>query len=248
MAQRMGVTGAVDPGISSLPLGADGVSPLDMAGAYAAIANDGICNEPVLHRPHRGPRRQRHLRAPAERRSGRCPGRRPAWPPRSSRRQRRGRAPARRATIGDQPAAGKTGTAQDNVDAWFVGYTPHLATAVWMGVPDLSVPMRNVGGIKVIGGTYPARIWQRFTAASLDGQPSVSFPTPERTRSGKYLHMESEPDKPAPAEPVVGEDIGGTPTAPPPSFDFTTTTRRNRPPKDTTTSGTWPPGPGDGDG
>ena len=56
-----------------------------------------------------------------------------------------------------RPAAGKTGTTDNNQDAWFIGYTPQLTTAVWMGDPNAETPMTNVGGISVFGATYPAR-------------------------------------------------------------------------------------------
>ena len=62
----------------------------------------------------------------------------------------------------DRPAAGKTGTAQEYYDAWFCGYTPHLSTAVWMGHPEAQIPMDNVHGIRVTGGSFPAEIWQKF--------------------------------------------------------------------------------------
>ena len=66
----------------------------------------------------------------------------------------------------NQVAAGKTGTAQDFSDAWFVGYTPYLATAVWMGNPDEQIPMTGVdrgamGRGNVFGGSLPAMIWGR---------------------------------------------------------------------------------------
>ncbi len=50
------------------------------------------------------------------------------------------------ASIG-RPAAGKTGTAQDNVDAWFCGYTPQFATCVWVGYPAGAIPLENVMGV-----------------------------------------------------------------------------------------------------
>ena len=126
------------PAVPSLVLGTGDVSPLDMAVGYSTFANRGVHNEPVMiakieqvdedgdlevidqavptRRPgaHRGAGRPRHL-LPA-RRSSRA-------------------APAPRPTIG-KPAAGKTGTTQDNKDAWFVGYTPELTAAVWMGYAD----------------------------------------------------------------------------------------------------------------
>src|SRR3954467_13529617 len=61
----------------------------------------------------------------------------------------------RAAALPDRPVAGKTGTADNYQDAWFVGYTPDLATAVWFGDPNGEVPMKNVGGIAVVGGSYP---------------------------------------------------------------------------------------------
>src|SRR5207247_99846 len=65
--------------------------------------------------------------------------------------------------LGAQPAAGKTGTTQNNQDAWFVGYTPQLSTAVWMGHSDGEHGMGYVKGVRAVtGGTWPARTWQAF--------------------------------------------------------------------------------------
>ena len=59
-----------------------------------------------------------------------------------------------------RPAAGKTGTATDFRNAWFVGYTPDLATSVWMGYRDANQAMRNIHGVaQVTGGSLPAAIW-----------------------------------------------------------------------------------------
>jgi penicillin-binding protein 1A len=60
------------------------------------------------------------------------------------------------------PAAGKTGTTSDFNDAWFVGYTPKLATATWVGYPNALVSMTNVHGISVQGGSFPAMIWHDY--------------------------------------------------------------------------------------
>ena len=60
-------------------------------------------------------------------------------------------------------AAGKTGTTQSNTDAWFVGYTPKIGAAVWMGYKDgTDRKMENVHGRSVTGGSFPATIWSRF--------------------------------------------------------------------------------------
>ena len=85
------------------------------------------------------------------------------------------------------PAAGKTGTQQDNTNSWFVGYTPQLATAVWVGDPDGYTPMvtENVpefyeldGVDAVQGGTYPARIWDAYSKSALFGRPVEDWAAP----------------------------------------------------------------------
>ncbi|MEA2435197.1 MAG: hypothetical protein QOG54_2654 [Actinomycetota bacterium] len=98
-----------------------------------------------------------------------------------------------------RPVAGKTGTTQDNRDSWFAGYTPQLATVVWMGYPiepgpdktpgtadDISPLMhycgtpecRPVHGIDVTGGSFPAAIWSAFMSAALEGTDVAYFTTP----------------------------------------------------------------------
>jgi penicillin-binding protein 1A len=81
------------------------------------------------------------------------------------------------AAIG-RPAAGKTGTTQDNADAWFVGYTPDLVTSVWVGYADSKKPMSSVHGIRVTGGSFPARIWAAFMKAALKGTAATQFKRP----------------------------------------------------------------------
>ncbi len=56
-------------------------------------------------------------------------------------------------------------------DAWFIGFTPQLTTAVWMGSPESVVPMNNVGGINVFGGTFPALVWHNFMVQAMAGLP-----------------------------------------------------------------------------
>ena len=89
-----------------------------------------------------------------------------------------------------RPAAGKTGTTENLVDAWFVGYTPSLSSAVWMGYPTnptthQTPAMTDVHGIQVTGGTLPATIWQRFMKAALTGTPPATFVAP--TVTGKIV-------------------------------------------------------------
>src|SRR5207253_2053435 len=82
-----------------------------------------------------------------------------------------------RAALPDRAAAGKTGTTENYGDAWFVGYTPQLATAVWVGYPNKLKPMlTEYHGQAVAGGTFPAEIWRVFTQLALAGTPPESFP------------------------------------------------------------------------
>jgi len=76
--------------------------------------------------------------------------------------------------------AGKTGTTDDFADAWFVGFTPQLSTAVWMGYSDSnSRSMTNIKGVaKVYGGTFPAATWHDFMGEALKDVPPTDFPAP----------------------------------------------------------------------
>src|SRR5207249_4048949 len=84
----------------------------------------------------------------------------------------------RAADIG-RPAAGKTGTTENFGNAWFVGYTPTLATSVWMGYADASRPLRGINGVDpVYGGTIPARTWHNFMGGALKDVPVTDFNQP----------------------------------------------------------------------
>ena len=78
---------------------------------------------------------------------------------------------------------GKTGTAQDYVDAWFCGYTPQLATCVWVGYPQGEIPLDSVEGVSpVFGGTIPAAIWHDFMTVAMQGKPVETFAVPSLRR------------------------------------------------------------------
>ena len=79
----------------------------------------------------------------------------------------------------ERPAAGKTGTTSDFRDAWFGGYTPELATVVWMGHIESNRPMEPINGINLTGGSYPADIWREFMLAALKDRPILQFEVPE---------------------------------------------------------------------
>ncbi|MBN1289756.1 MAG: PBP1A family penicillin-binding protein [Actinobacteria bacterium] len=72
-----------------------------------------------------------------------------------------------------RPQAGKTGTTEDNADAWFVGYTPDLVTAVWVGYPQGRVSMGSM-----TGGSMPASIWRSFMSKALEDVPATAFLEP----------------------------------------------------------------------
>jgi len=78
-----------------------------------------------------------------------------------------------------RPAAGKTGTSQENASAWFSGFTPQLATSVSFYRDDATKTLKGIGGLNsVTGGSFPARIWTRYMIGALKGQPVLQFPEP----------------------------------------------------------------------
>ena len=87
----------------------------------------------------------------------------------------------RRASVPGVSVAGKTGTTDNYADAWFVGYTPDLVVAVWVGYPDRLRPMlTEFGGEPVTGGTLPAEIWRTFVGSvevdDVDDGSSFDYP------------------------------------------------------------------------
>ena len=77
---------------------------------------------------------------------------------------------ARKADLPGWPAAGKTGTSQDFRDAWFIGYTSHLVTGIWLGNDD-NTPTR-----KATGGGLPVEIWSRFMKTAHQGVSPAALP------------------------------------------------------------------------
>ena len=237
LGRRMGITTPLDP-VAAIALGAEEVRPVDMAAAYATFANDGVHHEPYL------------VEAVTDRDGevlleGATRGRRAVSEDVARTvtqvlqgvvRQGTGTA----ARFRGHDIAGKTGTTQNWEDAWFVGYTGHLSTAVWMGSPVGKVSMRNVGGIRVTGGSYPARIWRAFMEPSHAFATPIDFVAPERVaRGGAYLQPEGErryrprsrPVARRTSEPSRSDDSstrndteGTTATTDPPTTDTTPTT------------------------
>ncbi len=78
-----------------------------------------------------------------------------------------------------RPAAGKTGTSQQNASAWFSAYVPQLAASVAFFRDSASESLNGIGGLtSVTGGTFPARIWTAFMKGALKGEPVMDFPAP----------------------------------------------------------------------
>ena len=107
------------------------------------------------------------------------------------------------------PAMGKTGTAQNHADASFVGSTPEMTAAVWMGFPPNpqthEIPeMLNVHGRKVTGGSFPATIWKKFMSEALKGMKHSDFPTPKL--GGEILNPPAPKCVEAPATGLDGTD------------------------------------------
>jgi penicillin-binding protein 1A len=166
MAKRLGVQLTQKP-VASIGLGALSVSPLDMAAAYATFASGGIYARPTgitkvvladgsvdKNAGWGKPQTKRAL----------SPG--VAWKVNDILAQNAQYGTGAGSGDGVHPNAGKTGTTEDHADAWFVGYTRDLSTAVWMGYPRGEIPMLNVHGQEVAGATFPVPIWHEYMAAA----------------------------------------------------------------------------------
>jgi membrane peptidoglycan carboxypeptidase len=163
-----------------MPIGAREVHPLDMAAAYAAIANDGVRNAPYFVdrvEDSAGNNIFEH-QAQGERVMSAQSARLVTQTLALNVKQGTGE----RAKVSNgQPAAGKTGTSNQAFAIWFVGYTPQLATAVWMGHADGLKPLRGVNGVgAVTGGSHPAVAWQEFMTNALEGTDVIEFPVPAK--------------------------------------------------------------------
>jgi penicillin-binding protein 1A len=173
-ARDMGIDSAL-PAVPSLTLGTADVTPIEMAAAYQTLANDGkhcesypvakvVDDDGVLYR-HKPVCKQvvspeiAHLVTAML--QGVVSG---------------GTGTA--ASLGTWPVAGKTGTTQDYTNAWFVGYTRQVSTAVWVGFPGTPDPLSLYFGGSVFGGTLAAPIWHDYMARIMAGMPAEGFPAP----------------------------------------------------------------------
>jgi penicillin-binding protein 1A len=173
VAHRLGIRSKLLP-VPSIGLGVNDVSVLEMASAYSSYASLGV---------HHAPYAIEKVLLP----NGRYDeGWGPAKPKRVLSRgvARTVDAILRRnvlhgtgvnAQIG-RPAAGKTGTTDKFTDAWFAGFTRHLATVVWVGYPNENVPMRDVHGIRVQGASFPSEIWRKLMGPATKKWKPQGFP------------------------------------------------------------------------
>lgn len=176
MAHRLGVQRdrTVGDFLSTSIGSSSGVSPLDMATVFATFAADGVRHDPVFIKKVEDAGGHVIFTDKGE-------GVRAIAPEiaRTVTNVLRGvitEGTGTRARLKDRVAAGKTGTTDQETNAWFTGYTPQLAASVWMGDPTAYTPMTRVGQFSpVYGGTYPAIIWQKFMTAALMNKSAPKF-------------------------------------------------------------------------
>ena len=174
-AKDLGITTKLDcypaEGLGGLRLG---VSPLEMANAYATLASGGIRNKPKAIKRVVFPDGKSEDLGKPERKRVLTDGQAYEVTQILEANVLGGTGTA--AQIGC-PTAGKTGTTDNFNDAWFVGYTPHMSTAVWVGFPDAQVSMEATRIGSVAGGTWPAMIWHDFMTTA-HGDNCDDFPLP----------------------------------------------------------------------
>ncbi|HEX4863379.1 MAG TPA: transglycosylase domain-containing protein [Acidimicrobiales bacterium] len=177
MAHSLGISSDL-PAYPSIVIGSSAVHPIELAGAYATVANGGVYHRPTFI-DHIVDRSGSTIFIGAD------PGHR-VLPQQIAQEAtvalqsviQFGTGAA--ATLYNRPAAGKTGTTDNTVDAWFNGFTPQLEATVWMGSGHAEVPMVDVGGVaQVYGGTFPAVTWRDFMSSALANQPVLGFAPPD---------------------------------------------------------------------
>ncbi|MGI8663027.1 MAG: transglycosylase domain-containing protein [Acidimicrobiales bacterium] len=235
LAHAMGIKAELQE-VNSLVLGTSEVSPLDMASGYSTFAHRGSHIEPTailrVERPDGSVVTFDQARST----------------PLTENQSDLVTYALRQVILGGtgtganfgKEAAGKTGTAEENQDAWFVGFTPNgYTTAVWVGY-DTPTPMKSVHGLTVFGGTFPATIWRKTMANVLDGIAVGSFTNPG-SFPGKALNPEltTVPSTAKPASTTTTAGPAPTTTAAP----VATTTTTAPAPTTTSSSTTIPPAP-----
>ena len=239
MARKLGIRTSPLPAVPSLVLGSVGVTPLEMASAYATLAAGGVYSKPMaitkVVLPNGKVDRNAAWGAPKRERVI------PDWVASTVTQvleQNMLYGTGRNAHISNHTDAGKTGTTNNYADAWFSGYTPRLEATIWIGYPAAEIPMLNVHGTAVSGPTFPAQIWHLYMNTAIGARRDVPFP-PAQTQPvwtswrGQYQYSGSYGYS-------SGAPATGTTTASPAASPATTskTTTAVRP---STTATTAPP-------
>ena len=167
-AYRLGITSLLDPN-ASIALGTSDVSPFELVSAYATFANGGLAISPhVVERIATADGKTLYDRSAQP--LGRIVDARYVGMMNTMMHETLVDGTARSASLPGWQAAGKTGTSQDYRDAWFIGYTSHLVTGVWLGNDDNSPTKRAVGG------GLPVEIWSRFMKVAHAGIAPTPLP------------------------------------------------------------------------
>ena len=175
MAQRLGVRAQLQS-TPSLALGTDAVSPLDMASVYATLAAGGVYSRPLAIR------RVVFSGGEADADWGQVQRQQvvPDWVAATVTHvleENMLHGTGIGAHVPGRVDAGKTGTTDNDADAWFCGYAPSLEATVWIGYPRSEAPMLDVHGSAVSGPTLPAKAWRLYMEQALDGAPNLAFPS-----------------------------------------------------------------------
>ena len=211
VAKRLGVTADFGPHPHpSIVLGTQEVSPLDMATAYATIANGGRRMEPtaISKVVGNGANGDEVLYdAPEEPRGEQVVDEEIAHKVTELMVGNVTEGIAKDASLGERPVAGKTGTSENFFDAWFVGYVPQMVTGIWMGYGEGGATLeytldyaRKLNGLS--GGITPAEVWKTYMEDAMSGQPVENF---------KGVEMPEEPvETTAPTAGQTGAPPAGT--------------------------------------
>jgi penicillin-binding protein 1A len=115
-----------------------------------------------------------------------------------------------------RPAAGKTGTSNEFIDAWFIGFIPQLSTSVWVGYPDERRSMVNINGLPEINGeNYPLDIWSLYMQSAAQKFPVQEFDVPSpslelEVKTDGRAYVKPEPPPEPPPEETTSETTGET--------------------------------------
>jgi penicillin-binding protein 1A len=238
MAGRLGIRSEIPP-LCAITLGSVAVNPLEMTNVYATLANHGVLNEASPLGEVVAPNGKEVTSPPM--RDAPTPKIAPEFADQVTYALKTvvSSGTGIAAGIYPYPAAGKTGSAKNNVDAWFCGYTTTIATCVWVGYPKEEIPLLNVEGTPVVyGGTIPATIWHNYMLQAMEyrGEEPEDFVYPSSFTGykGPYVPVTVPTLSPTPS-PIVSV----TPTTPPPTTAPPTTVPPTTPP--TTAPPTTPP-------